>query len=350
MRRQLQPKFAALTFRHPANQEQNLFSRFIAAAAATTLTIAAVFGFTQTALAQTFPAKPVRIIVPAGAGGPADMLGRLLAERLTRAWGQPVLIENKAGAALMLGADYVAKAAPDGYTLLLTPDGPLTINPALYPKMSYDPQKDLVPLAKLVTLPMVLVVHPSVAAKDTAELIALARSQPGKLNFGAGGSTSRMAAELFRTMTSTDMVHVPYKGSGPMVNGLLGNEVQFAFDGIPSSMAQVKGGRLRALAITGSTRLAALPNLPTVAESGLPGYEAGTWIGLFAPAGVPKDVSNRVYAELAAVMAQQDLKDRLNELGMTPDVAPGEKFAPQIKADAAKWTALIKKAGITADN
>jgi tripartite-type tricarboxylate transporter receptor subunit TctC len=300
--------------------------------------------------AQGFPAKPIRIVVPAGAGGPADILGRLLGQRLSLSLGQPVLIENKPGASLMLGADIVAKAAPDGYTLLLTADGAITINPGLFPKMSYDPQKDLVPVAKVVTLPLVLVVNPAVPAKDTAELIALAKAQPGKLNFGAGGGTSRMAAELFRISTGTDMVHVPYKGSGPMVNGLLGNEVQLAFDGVPSSMAQVKGGRLRALAVTGATRLPALPNLPTVAEAGVPGYEAGTWIGLFAPAGLPREVQARLYTEIGKVMQQPDMAERLGELGMTPDLAPPESFAPQIAKDMAKWSQLIKRAGITADN
>ncbi len=305
--------------------------------------------FAPWALAQGFPAKAIHIVIPAAPGGTADILGRLLSERLSKALGQPVLIDNKPGASLMLGTDFVAKAAPDGYTLLLTNDGPLTMNPSLYPKIAYDAQKDFVPVAKIVSFPMILVVNPAVPATTTGELIALAKAQPGKLNFGAGGATSRIAAELFRTTANIDVVHVPYKGSAPMVTGLLGNEVQFAFDGISSSMSQVKAAKLRALAVTGSSRIAAMPNLPTVAESGLPGYEAETWIALFAPAGVPKDIVAKLYAEVARVMAQPDMKDRLADFGMTADVAPSEKFMPRIRADTAKWSQLIKNANITAE-
>jgi tripartite-type tricarboxylate transporter receptor subunit TctC len=299
---------------------------------------------------SSYPARPVRIVVPAAAGGPADVLGRLVAERLGRLWNQALVIENKPGASLMLGTDAVAKAAPDGYTLLLTPDGPITINPALFPKMPYDPQKDLVPAAKVVTLPLMLVVHPDVPARNVTELVALIKAQPGKLNYGAGGSTTRIAAELFRITTGTDMVHVPYKGSGPMVNALLGNEVQLAFDGISSSLGQVRAGKLRALAVTGSSRLPGLPQVPTVAESGYPGYQAGTWIGLFAPAGTPSEVLAKLHEDFAKVMAQPDLVARLSELGMTPAVAGADAFAEQVRADTAKWTQLIRKAGITADN
>jgi tripartite-type tricarboxylate transporter receptor subunit TctC len=183
-----------------------------------------------------------------------------------------------------------------------------------------------------------------------AELVALAKAQPGKLNYGAGGSTTRIAAELFRITTGTDMVHVPYKGSGPMVNALLGNEVQLAFDGITSSLGQVKAGRLRALAVTSGSRFPGLPQVPTVAESGYPGYEANTWIGLFAPAGTPREVLARLNEDFAKVMAQPDLAARLSDLGMTPAVAGADAFAEQVRADTAKWTQLIRKAGITADN
>ncbi len=312
--------------------------------------LCAAAGGSAWAQAAAWPNKPVRIIVPAGAGGPADVLGRIAGERLGRLWNQPVVIENRPGASLMLGTDAVAKSAPDGYTLLLTPDGPITINPSLIAKMSYDPQKDLVPVAKVATLPLVLVVHPDVPARNVAELVALLKSQPGKLNYGAGGSTTRIAAELFRITTGTEMVYVPYKGSAPMVNGLLGNEVQVAFDGVSSSVGQIKAGKLRALAMTGTSRVPALPQVPTVAESGYPGYEAGTWIGLFAPAGTPKDVVTRLHDDFAKVMAQPDVVSRLADLGLTPTVAGSEAFAQQIRADTEKWAQLIRKAGITADN
>jgi tripartite-type tricarboxylate transporter receptor subunit TctC len=316
---------------------------------ATTLALAALASFAPSVMAQGYPARPVRIVVPTGAGGPADIMARVLAERLTKSWGQAVIVENKPGAAQMLGADLVAKSVPDGYTFMLGNDGAIAINQSLFAKMSYDPLKDLQPVAKLVTLPLVLVVHPSVQAKNTQEVIALAKSQPGKLNYGSGGSTTRMAGELFKGMTGTDIVHVPYKGSGPMVIGLLGNEVQLAFDGITTSLPQIKGGKLRAIAVTSLTRVPTLPDLPTVAESGVPGFEAGTWLGLFAPAGIPKDVQARVYSELTQIMAQPELRTRLLDMGLTPDLAPPEKFVPQIKGDVDKWAQVIKRAGITAD-
>ncbi len=314
------------------------------------IAFAALSSVAPAAMAQAYPAKSVRIVVPTGAGGPADIMARIVAERLTKSWGQAVIVENKPGASQMLGADLVAKAAPDGYTFMLSNDGAIAINQSLFAKMSYDPLKDLVPVAKLVTLPLVLVVHPSVPAKSTQEVIALAKSQPGKLNYGSGGSTTRMAGELFKGMTSTDIVHVPYKGSGPMVIGLLGNEVQVAFDGITTSLPQIKGGKLRAIAVTSLTRVPTLPDLPTVAESGVPGFEAGTWLALFAPAGVPKEVQARIYSELTQIMAQPELRTRLLDMGLTPDLAPPEKFAPQIRGDVEKWAQVIKRAGITADN
>ena len=299
--------------------------------------------------AQAYPAKPVHLVVPNSPGGPADILARLLAERLSKNWQQPVVVENKAGGALMIGTDAVAKAPPDGYTLLLTPDGPITINPALYSKMAYDPQKDLVPVAKVIWGPLILVVPPSMPATSVAELIALAKAEPGKLNYGAGGTTTRIAAELFRLSTDTDMVHIPYKGSGPLVAALLGNQVQLAFDSVTSSLAQVRAGKLRALAITGDARLPSLPDLPTVAEAGVPGYKAGTWIALFAPAATPKDVVDRIHAEVAKVLAEPDVQAKLDNLGMTPAPESNAAFAAEIAADTKKWGDVIRKAGITAD-
>jgi tripartite-type tricarboxylate transporter receptor subunit TctC len=315
-----------------------------------TLAVSTLLTFPVAAFAQDWPTKPIRVVVAASAGGPADILGRLLAEQLGKGLGQPVLIENKPGAASMIGTEMVAKAARDGYTFLLTNDGPLTINPSLYPRLSYDPQKDLLPVARIATLPLVLVAHPSIPAKSTKELVALAKAQPGKLNYGAGGNTTRLAAEVLRGMTDIDVVHVPYKGSGPMVNALLANEVQFAFDGVASSVAQIKSGRLVALGVTGKHRLPTLPGVPTIAESGLPSYEGGTWIGLLAPAGVPKEVATRMHAELASVMANPEIQERLNALGMVPDLSSGEEFRTQIKSDTTRWADVIKRAGITADN
>ncbi len=301
------------------------------------------------AMASAFPEKPVRIVVPSGAGGPTDMLARLVAERLGRVWKSGVIIENKPGAAQMIGTDYVAKASPDGYTLLLTSDGSITINPGLYPKMPYDPIKDLAPISKLATVPLVMVVHPSVAAKSVPEFVTLAKSTPGTINFGSGGSMSRIGAELFRSMTEIQLVHVPYKGSGPLVIGLLGNEVQMAFDGASSSLPQIKAGKLRALAISSKERLLTLPDVPTVAEAGVPGYESGAWLGLFAPAGTPKDVLAKINEDFGQVMRSPDLQKRIADLGMTSTATSQEAFASQIKTDTAKWTQLIKKTGMQAD-
>jgi len=309
-----------------------------------------IFQLPNAAYAQQYPTQTVRIIVPAGAGGPTDILARIISVRLTRMWGQSVIVENRAGGAQMIGADAVAKAAPDGYTLLMASDSSITINPGLYTKMPYDPQKDFQPVTKLVALPFVLAVHPSLPAKSVAELIALAKAQPGKLNFGSGGATSRMAAELFKSMAGLDMVHIPYKGSGPMVIGLLGNEIQLAFDGVSSSIAHVRSGQLRALAISGSQRLPALPNVPTVAEAGVPGYESGAWLGLMAPARTSPDIVRKLHADFSKVLNEPEVLVRLAELGMTNVLNTADVFAGQIAVDINKWRGVIRQAGITPEN
>lgn len=314
-------------------------------AAACVLTLVAQAG----AHAADYPDRPVRIIVPSGAGGPTDMLARLVGERLSRMWKQPVLVDNRPGGAQMIGTDLVAKAAPNGYTLLLTSDGSITINPALYPSMPYDPVADLLPILKVASVPLVMVVHPDVPAKSVGEFVALARKQPGVLNFGSGGGISRMGAELLSFMTDLQMVHVPYKGSGPLVTGLLGNEVQMAFDGASSSLPHIKSGRLRALAISSKQRLATLPDVPTVSESGVAGYESGAWLGLFAPPGTPPQVIDSIRRDFAAVVSAADLQPRLADLGMTPLPSTPSEFASEIRSETAKWAALIKRAGIRAD-
>ena len=300
--------------------------------------------------AEAYPSRTVRIVVPTGAGGPSDVLARLLSERLARLWSQSVIVENKAGGAQMIGADFVAKAAPDGYTLLLASDSSITINPGLYPKMPYDPQKDLAPVSNLVALPFVMVVPPSIPAASVAEFVNLAKARPGKLNFGSGGGTSRMAAELFKNMTNTEIVHVPYKGSGPMVIGLLGSEIQLAFDGVTSSLPQIRAGKLKALAISGAQRLPALPDVPTVAEAGVTGYESGAWIGLLAPAQTPPEVIAKLQADFARVLRDPQFSDRLSDMGMTPVLSTPEAFGQQIGAEIKKWKEVIRKAGVTPDN
>ncbi|UUX95327.1 tripartite tricarboxylate transporter substrate binding protein [Aquabacterium sp. J223] len=297
-----------------------------------------------------FPTRTVRLVVPTGPGGPTDLLARMLAERLQAQWGQTVIVDNKAGAGQMIGADAVAKAAPDGHTLLLASDSAITINPGLYPKMPYDPQKDLQPVSQLASLPLLLVVHPSVPATSVEELIRLAKARPGALAYGSGGATSRMGVELFRTLAGIDMLHVPYKGSGPMVQALVANEVQLAFDGVSSSLQQVRSGRLRALAVGGRQRLVALPDVPTVAESGGLDYEAGAWLGLFAPAGTPREVVLRVQADAARALDGVAMRERLSQMGMTAVLSMPEPFGAAIAQETVKWTRIIRQAGVTADN
>ncbi len=301
------------------------------------------------ARAEVFPSKTVHIIVPIAPGGATDSLARVLADRLSRMWKRSVVVENKPGASAMIGTDYVAKAAPDGYTLLLSNDGPITINPALFRKSTFEPLNELTPVSNLASLPLVAVVHPSVPVKSIAELVTFAKANPGKLNFGSGGSTSRMGAELFKSMLSLDIVHVPYKGSGQMVSGLLANDVQMAFDGISSSLPLIKAGKLRALAVSGSVRHAQLPNLPTVDEAGVKGYQTTTWLGLFGPRNLPEDIRSKLAADFASALNEAEVRERVSGLGLEPVGSTPAQFVAQINAESGKWRELIRKTGITGE-
>jgi tripartite-type tricarboxylate transporter receptor subunit TctC len=259
----------------------------------------ALAGAALTAQAQSFPSKPIRLICPFPPGGAVDIASRAIAAELSRTIGQPVTVENRPGAGGNIGGAEAARSAPDGHTIFMTTSGIQAINPVLYPKMQYDPNKDLVPVAALVSLSNVLVVHPSVKANSVAELIALARANPKGLTYASSGSGTsiHMSAELFKQQTQTDIVHIPYKGSAPAVTDLLGGQVNLMFDNIPSALPHVKAGKLRALATTGARRDPTLPDLPTVAEAGVPGYESGVWFGLAVPAGTPKDIVAKIAAE-----------------------------------------------------
>jgi tripartite-type tricarboxylate transporter receptor subunit TctC len=296
-----------------------------------------------------FPHRPVRIVVPIAPGGATDSLARVLADRLSKQWKQTVFVENKAGAAAMIGTEYVMKSAADGYTLLLTNDGPITINPSLYKKNTLDPLRELTPISNLASLPLVAVVHPSVPAKSIADLINLARSRPGTLNYGSGGSTSRMGAELFKSMVGLDMVHVPYKGSGQMVVGLVGNEVQLAFDGISSSIPLIKSGKVRALAVTGPTRSTSLPDIPTVDEAGVKGYQTTTWLALFGPKAMPVQLREQLATDFKAALQDSDVRARMTSLGLDPIGSTPNQFAEQLQTESKKWKELINKAGITGE-
>jgi tripartite-type tricarboxylate transporter receptor subunit TctC len=297
---------------------------------------------------QAYPNKPVKIIVPFPPGGGTDIGTRIIAQKLSEAWGQPVLVENKAGAAGIVGTEATAKSAPDGYTLMMGNIGTHAINVSLYKKLPYDPVKDFAPISHVAGLPLLVLVHPSVKANTVKELIALARAQPGKLDYlssGAGGSM-HVAAELFKGMTSTHLVHIPYKGGGPAVADVLGGQVPVTFATVLETLPHVKSGRLRALAVTGAKRSVALPDLPTVAEAGVPGYESISWLGLFAPAGTPKEIVNKISAEVVRIVNLPDVRERLLVQGAEPIGSSAEQFAAALASDIAKYAKVLQASGV----
>ncbi len=312
-----------------------------------------------TATAQTaWPNKAVRIVVPFAAGGTTDILARALAPELQRAFNQPVVVENKPGAGGNNGAADVAKAAPDGHTFLMGTVGTHAINPALYAKMPYDHVKDFVPITLVAGVPNVLVMNPVHAQQNgidsVATLIAFARQRPGKLNMASSGNGTsiHLAGELFKTMTGTFMLHLPYGGSGPALIDLIAGNTDLMFDNLPSALPHIKSGRLTALAVTSSTRSAALPELPTIEEAGgaaLKGFEASSWFGLLAPAGTPMEIVNRVQAETAKALGSPALKERLQSQGAVPSGMTSAEFARHIAAETAKWARVVKASGAKVD-
>jgi tripartite-type tricarboxylate transporter receptor subunit TctC len=300
--------------------------------------------------AQAYPAKPVRLIVPFPPGGPADVLGRLFGQKLSESWGQPVVVENRAGAGGNIGAEIVAKAAPDGYTLLLIANSH-TINAGLYASLPYDPVKDFTPISEIASYMLVLVTHPSVPAASVAELVTLARSRPGQLKYASAGNgtMTHLAAEMFRLATGTAMVHVPYKGAAPATNDLLGGQVDLMFNNPVSSFPHVKAGKLRALAVTGSSRLVTAPDVPTIAELGYPGFEASTWYGFLGPAGIPKDVVVKLHADIVRVLRLPDVQERLAAQGFDSIGTTPEQFGDVLRVDVERWRQVVKAAGLRAD-
>jgi tripartite-type tricarboxylate transporter receptor subunit TctC len=295
-----------------------------------------------------YPNHPVRIVVPFPAGGTTDILARATAQKLTEGLGQPFVVENRPGAAGNIGAELVAKSPPDGYTMLMGTVGTHAINPSLYDKMPYDHVKDFVPVVLVAGVPNVLVVHPSVPVMSVQELIAYAKANPGKLNFASSGAGTsiHLSGELFKTMTGVSMQHVPYKGSSPALADLTGGQVQLMFDNLPSALPLIKAGKLRALAVTSLTRSTVLPDLPTVSESGLAGFDSSSWFGLLAPAGTPKDVVARVNGEVAKWLATPDAKEKLAAQGaiVASGLAP-EDFTRHIASETAKWQKVVKESG-----
>ncbi|MCU4122187.1 Bug family tripartite tricarboxylate transporter substrate binding protein [Variovorax sp. N23] len=298
-----------------------------------------------------FPSKPITIIVPFSAGGTTDILARVVGQSMSTDLGQPVVIDNRAGAGGNIGGQAAARATADGYTIFMGTVGTHAINQALYKKMPFDPIKDFAPLSRVAMVPNLLVANPSQPYKNVKELIAYAKANPGKINFGSSGSGSsiHLSGELFKQMAGVDMQHVPYRGSAPAVSDLLGGQISIMFDNMPSAIAHVKGGKLRALAVTTAKRSPALPDVPTIAESGVPGYEATSWFGLLAPAGTPAPVIAKLNASILKALANPEVKKKLAEQGAEAAGEKPEQFAAFIVSETAKWGKVVKESGATAD-
>jgi tripartite-type tricarboxylate transporter receptor subunit TctC len=305
------------------------------------------------ALAQSaadFPARPIRIVVPFPAGGATDIASRLLAERMAADWKQAVTVDNRPGAGGNIGSDIVAKSAPDGYNLIMGVTGSHAINISLYARMPYDPVKDFEPISQVAVVPNVVVVHPSVAAASLAEFVALAKREPGKLNYASlgNGTAAHLTMEMFKTTAGIDLTHIPYKGSAPAVADLLAGQVQAMIDGLPSALPHVKAGKLRALAVTSAKRSAAAPDLPTIAET-YPGFAADAWSGLFAPKGTPKAVVEKIAQETQRILKTPEVQKRLGELGAEPVGSSPPEFAQFVQREIDKWARVVKASGARLD-
>jgi tripartite-type tricarboxylate transporter receptor subunit TctC len=311
---------------------------------------AALLGTALSASAQ-YPVKPIHIVVPSAPGDGSDLTARLISDKLSAALGQPVIVENKLGAGGVVGTEYAARQPADGYTLIMANAGSHSINAALYSKLSYDPAKDFVAVALVGISPNMMVVNPSLPAKSVGEFIAYAKANPGKVNFASGGngSSAHLSAELFKSMTGAPMNHVPYKGATPALTDLIGGQVQVMIGNMPPMLPHVKAGKLRALAVTTAHRYPGLPDVPTVAESGLAGYETVAWFGLFAPAGTPKDIVQRLNREVNAIVASSEIRDKLLGLGMEPMPGSPEDFTARQAADIAKWKKVVADSGAKID-
>jgi tripartite-type tricarboxylate transporter receptor subunit TctC len=307
--------------------------------------------FATAAYAQPYPSKPIHFIVPYPAGGPLDTVARLLGQKVSESVHQPVVVENKPGAGGNIGADYVAKAAPDGYTILMGAVATHAINPTLYRNIPYDPVKDFAPVTEVAWTPNVLVVNPSLPVSNVKEFIAYAKAHPGELNFGSGstGSAGHLAGELFKTMAGVQMVHVPYKGAGPAMQDLIGGQIQLMFDNLASSLGQVRAGKVRALAVTTAKRSTLAPELPTIAESGLPGFDISTWFGIFAPGGTPQPVVQRLHDAFVAALHAPDVQATMKKMGAEPVGNTPEEFAAYIRAEARKYAKVIEASGAKVD-
>jgi tripartite-type tricarboxylate transporter receptor subunit TctC len=303
-------------------------------------------------LAQAYPSKPVRWIIPYAAGGSADTRARQLAQELIKLWGQPIIIENKPGAGAVPGTDLIAKAVPDGYTIGMGNLAPLAVNPTLFKSLPYDPIKDLAPVVLLEKGPLVLMVNPSLLpAKSVAELIALAKAKPGTLSFASSGNggSHHLSGEMFKAMAGIDINHIPYKGGAPAASDLMGGHVSMMFELMYSGLPAVKSGKLRALAVTSSQRLSVLPDVPTMAEAGLPGFESSNWQGIVAPAATPRSIVVKINAETVKVLNMPEMREKIVAQGNQVGGGTPEEFGALIRSETAKWGKVVREAGVRAD-
>lgn len=307
------------------------------------------FVFTASGATPQYPSKPIRFILPFP-GGATDFIGRVVGQKLSEALGQPVVIDNRPGAGGNVGIEIAAKSAPDGYTLVLVAPN-VTISPSLYRKLAYDPVRDFAPVTPVVTVPMVIVTHPALPAHTLKEFIALAKSKPGQINYGSGGSGTslHLAGELFKITAGVNIVHVPYRGASLAMNDVIGGRLESLFIGIPAPAPHIKAGRLRGLAVIARERSPVLPEVPTVAEAGLPGFEVTTWYGVLVPAGTPKEIVTRLNREIVKIMNAPDTRERLAVLAADPTTSTPEQFSAYIKQEIAKWAKVVRTAGLHAD-
>lgn len=313
------------------------------------LSLVALCAAGTAAWAQGYPSKPIRIVVGFPPGGGNDIIARLVGAKMQENWGQAVVIDNKPGANSIIAAEFVAKAPPDGYTLLVNATGGMSVNPVIYSKLPYDSLKDFVPISMVGVFPLVLVVNPSLPVHSVRELIAYVKANPGKLNYSSGSTAFQVATEMFKQMTGTHISHIPYKGSAASISAVLAGDVQMTIVDTPPLVPQIKAGRVRALAVTSSKRAASMPELPTLSEAGVPGYDMALWIGVFAPAGTPREVAAKLNAEVVRIVNLADVRERLAAMGVDPLGNTSEQMAEWIRGEIARFGPVVKAADIKAD-
>jgi tripartite-type tricarboxylate transporter receptor subunit TctC len=297
-------------------------------------------------MAQQYPVKPIRVILPFAAGGPTDLLGRVVGQKITEAWGQTVVVESRAGANGIVACEFVARSAPDGYTLLIGTNGTHGINASLFPKLSYDTVNDFAPIGRIGFAPYVLVAHPSLPVRSAKDLIQLAKGAPGQIACASGGSPSQLSCALFKSMAKIDLLMIPYKGNSLAVSSVIGGETSLVFGGLAQSAPQVKAGRLRAIGVTSLRRSPVMKEVPAIAESGLPGYEVSTWYGMFAPAATPRAVVERLNTELVRILALADVRERLGAEAYELPADTPDQFAALIRAELVKWAKVVRDTGV----